>query len=107
VADACSCLAGAFDPKNFESASLGADSRGATAAVLKCRACGRRWLRYFHRDEAMDDSDRWWMGVISSEVASKISAETASKELSRLEWYYRGGAYYGSMSKSRGEISLS
>jgi hypothetical protein len=103
VADACSCLAGAFDPKNFESANLGADSRGATAAVLKCRACGRRWLRYFHRD----DSDRWWMGVISSEVASKISAETASKELSRLEWYYRGGAYYGSMSKSRGEISLS
>ena len=102
----CTCLDGVFDRANLDATSLGSDSRGATAAMLKCKKCGRRWLRYFHKDEGLDDSDRWWMGVVSSEVAAKVSAETAAKELSKLEWYYRGGGYYGSTLKAKGEISL-
>jgi hypothetical protein len=102
----CTCLGGSFDKQNFEATSLGADSRGATAAVLKCKSCGQRWLRYFHREEAMADSDRWWMGAITSETAAKVSAETAAKELSRLATYWRGGGYYGSTGKTKGEISL-
>ena len=102
----CACLGGAFDKQNFDATSLGSDSRGASAMVLKCRKCGQRWLRYFHKDEALDDSDRWWMGAIPSEVAAKVSAETAAKEISKLASYFRGGGYYGTTIKTKGEISL-
>ena len=41
---------------------LGMDSAYAEAAVLACRACGRRWLRYFYEFEAFTGSGRWYLG---------------------------------------------
>lgn len=83
------------------------DSRFAEVSVLVCRECGQRWLRYFYEVESFSGSGRWYLGAITPEQATALSAEQAKAMLEQLSWYYYGGSYFqGRSGKTAGEILL-
>jgi hypothetical protein len=102
----CDCLV-ALQDHLVVSRELGMDSRLAEVSVLVCRYCGQHWLRYFYEVEAFTASARWYLGPITAEQASALSAEDAKSLLEGLSWYYYGGSYFhGRTGKSSGPILL-
>lgn len=86
---------------------LGMDDHHAEAAVLACRVCGRRWLRYHYELEALTGSGRWYLGRISMAQALGLKAYGAKRALERLDWYFTGGSYFdGKIGRGSGLISL-
>ncbi len=86
---------------------LGMDSHFAEVSVLVCQRCGQHWLRYFYDHEAFTASGRWYLGMITSEQLSILTADQAKSRLETLSWYYYGGSYYnGQIGQSSGTISL-
>lgn len=86
---------------------LGMDSRFAEVSILVCRDCGQHWLRYFFEVEAFTASARWYLGPITAEQSSALSAEDARSLLEGLNWYYYGGSYFhGRSGKTSGPIFL-
>lgn len=106
VATPCGCLAAPGDTL-LTLKELGLDSRLAEASILVCRVCGRRWLRYFYEVEAFTGSGRWYLGHVTPEQASALTAEGAKGALEGLDWYYYGGSYFGGRSgRTAGEVLL-
>lgn len=102
----CGCLA---DPRGHLAPfkELGMDSHYAEVSILVCRDCRRHWLRYFYEVEAFTASARWYLGPITAEQASTLSAEAAKSTLEGLGWYYYGGSYFGGRTgKTSGPILL-
>jgi hypothetical protein len=86
---------------------LGMDEHFGTASLLRCSLCGQRWLRYFYEIEAFTASGRWYLGAITVEQASQVSADNAKTILERLSWYFYGGSYFGGQSgRTSGKIAL-
>lgn len=67
-------------------------------SVLTCSICGQPWLRYFHEIETFTASRRWYLGSITAELDSWLTAENAKATLESLYWYFYGGSYYGGRS---------
>lgn len=102
----CDCLANPQDHL-VVSKELGMDSRFAEISVLVCQDCGQHWLRYFYEVEAFTASARWYLGPITAEQSSALSAEEAKSVLEGLNWYFYGGSYfYGRSGKTSGPILL-
>jgi len=106
----CDALCGCFTaPYDFlvTDNDLGMDEHFGTASLLRCSLCGQRWLRYFYEIEAFTASGRWYLGAITAEQASRLSADNAKIILERLSWYFYGGSYYGGQSgRASGKIAL-
>jgi len=83
------------------------DGNFAEVSILVCSLCGQRWLRYFYELEAFTASGRWYLGAITAEQASLLTAENAKATLEGLSWYFYGGSYYeGKSGRTSGKISL-
>ncbi len=82
---------------DFNSRYIGDDpqnGRYAEVSLEDCRYCGRVWLRYYFSYEHFSRSGRWYRGVVSPEVAARVSPENAATILETLEWYLAGGSYF-------------
>lgn len=91
----CECLKGDFYYLNFETKSLGADSNYGEASIDRCKRCGRYWLHYLMEYEYLTAAGRWFRGIVTPEVAASATAESATRILEGLEWYFRGGSAFG------------
>ncbi|MBD2102321.1 hypothetical protein [Leptolyngbya sp. FACHB-261] len=81
------------------------DSRFAEVSILTCQNCGQHWLRYFYEIEAFTASGQWYLGTITPEQSSRLTANQAKDTLERLDWYYYGGSYYhGQSGRTSGAI---
>jgi hypothetical protein len=86
---------------------IGLDNHLAEVSVLVCRECGQYWLRYLYELESFTGSGRWFLGPISKDQLSGLTAETAKNVLEGLDWYYYGGSYFkGRSGKASGTIFL-
>jgi len=103
---ACGCAEGKFDEGDYETRSLGNDRYHAEASLMKCRGCGKRFLKYSYEEEGFDGSRRWWCGEVTSEQAAKVSAETAGEVLGRIKGWWKGGPHWGATTKGSGEPSV-
>ena len=87
---------------------LGTDKtngRFGEVAVLQCKICGQTWLRYSVEYEAFQGSGRYFMGLITPEIADGLAPEQAVEYLNQLEWHLYGGSYFGSKGKSSGTVN--
>jgi len=83
------------------------DESFAEVSLLFCSKCGQCWLRYFYEVETFSGSGRWYLGAVSAEQASILTASNAKTILETLSWYYFGGSYFdGRTGKASGEIHL-
>jgi hypothetical protein len=76
---------------------LGVDStngRFGEVDLWRCKRCGRYWLRYQVEYEAFTGSGRYYMGLITPDSASTLSADEAIPYISQLEWHLYGGSYF-------------
>ncbi len=84
------------------------DENFGEASLHVCPDCGQYWLRYFYEVEAFTASGRWYLGAITAEQASALTADQARSILEGLDWYYYGGSYFsGRSGKAAGVILLS
>ncbi len=95
----CECLEAGPLPGARASSYLGIDAgeqRFAEVEIEECTRCRREWLHYEvgGGDSAM--TARWFRGVLSKEMAERVTAATALEVLGSLEWYFQGGARFGS-----------
>jgi hypothetical protein len=74
------------------------DSRFAEISLLACPACGQHWLRYHYELEGFTASGRWYLGAITAEQATNLTAENAEVALEGLDWYFYGGSYFAGRS---------
>jgi len=104
--ECCGCLGVAY--RNLSGyRELGMDESFAEVSVLRCRECGRHWLRYFYEQEAFTASGRWYLGAITPGQLSALNAGNAKSLLEGLDWYFYGGSYYeGRGGKASGVIVL-
>lgn len=89
----CACL-GSPHAQRTVVLGLGMDAHYREAAILVCLTCGQLWLRLHEENEAFTGSGRWYLGAITAEQASRLSAETSQATLEALDWYFYGGSYY-------------
>jgi hypothetical protein len=81
------------------------DQSLADVALLLCSRCGRRWLRYHLELEAFSRSGRWYLGVITAQQSSSLTAASARSTLEALPWYWYGGSYFeGRVGRGSGAI---
>ncbi len=95
----CICMEPPFHHTNFDSLSMGIDEtngRFAEVSIETCKQCGRRWLRYFVEYEAFSRSGRWYRGLITDEMAERVTPATAVSILQNLETRFCGGSYFNS-----------
>ena len=94
----CKCM----EPTNlgdFDTVSVGTDethSRFGEVSIWTCKRCGSKWLYYFVEYEAFTASGRWYRGLVSEEVVSTVTPETAVEVLEGLEWRISGRSYFKS-----------
>lgn len=91
----CSCLSGDMPYTSYEERRIGMDEDFGEVSVLRCKSCGRFWLKYLMEYEHLTGAGRWFLGLIGPEVASSLKATKATKVLESLDWYYRGGSAFG------------
>ena len=92
----CPCLKPEYDHAAYESRYLGMDRRYyGDVHVQVCRRCARIWLHYHYENEAFSESGRWYRGLISQKTLDVLTAENALEILSKLDWHYCGGSWYG------------
>lgn len=94
----CTCLnePGSFDQYE-EIRRLGVDptnGRYGEVDLLRCKSCGRCWLRYQVEYEAFTGSGRYFMGLITPEKAESLTPDEAIHYLNQLEWHLYGGSYF-------------
>jgi len=86
---------------------LGVDKthgRFGEVELWQCKNCGRFWLHYLVEYEAFTGSGRYFMGLITEEVADTISPEKAVEYLNKLDWHLYGGSYFGGKGKSKNNV---
>jgi hypothetical protein len=79
----------------------------AEVSILCCQTCRQHWLRYLYELEGFTASGRWYLGAITRQQLSTLTADNAKSYLEGLDWYYYGGSYFGGRSgKASGQIIL-
>jgi len=91
----CSCWSGDAPYTSYEERRVGMDGDFGEVTVLRCKSCGRFWLKYLMEYEHLSAAGRWFLGSIRPEVARSLKASQAKRVLESLEWYYRGGSAFG------------
>jgi hypothetical protein len=103
-AQSCACFNDQHDILMTEK-SLGMDRHYAEVTLLVCPDCGTYWLRYDYEIEAFTASGRWYLGTVSPEQVTHLSAENAKAMLESLDWYFYGGSYFqGRSGRSSGKV---
>ena len=90
----CACVKGDFFYL-FERKDLGIDKDYGEASINRCKRCGRYWLNYLMEYDYLTSAGRWFCGIVTPDVAASATAESATKILEGLEWYFRGGSGFG------------
>ena len=73
--------------------------------IWQCKRCGQHWLHYLVEYEAFPKSGRYFMGLITPELAETLSPDAAVDYLNKLEWHFYGGSYFdGKKGKSKGQV---
>jgi hypothetical protein len=102
--DNCICLALPLPFDHYqEERFVGQDDTNGRFSDIHtkyCRHCRRIWLHYFVEYENYSRSGRYFMGVITPEMESIVTAETAVSMLEQLDWHLYGGSYFGKSGKS-------
>jgi len=82
------------------------NGRFGVVQVWQCKQCHRLWLHYSVAYEAFPASGRFFMGLISSELADTLSAAEAVACLNQLDWHLYGGSYFGGKKgRSTGKVN--
>lgn len=104
----CECIAAPAPYDQLLSVKeLGMDMHYAEISLLTCAKCNRLWLRYHYEIEAFTASGRWYLGAITPEQATLLTADNAKSTLEGLSWYYFGGSYFdGRIGRTSGTIWL-
>ncbi|MCP4368796.1 MAG: hypothetical protein GY797_11890 [Deltaproteobacteria bacterium] len=101
----CLCLDLPLHSNYYEDVKfIGVDetnSRFGQVTLKQCRHCKRYWLYYFVDYHFVRKSLRYFMGLITLEVAKSITPETAVDYLESLEWHLYGGGYFDGTGKSK------
>lgn len=93
----CRCMTPPFYFDDFDSQLLGIDEtngRGGEVTVETCKACGKKWLRYFVEYPSFSESGRWYRGLVTLDMIESLKAEQAPELLAHLPWYFYGGSYF-------------
>ncbi len=97
-----------FKPLGREGRWIGVDDsswRYADVTIKTCTGCDTKWLHYFYEHEAYQSSSRFYLGIVTPEVADSLSPQEASGVLESLPWYIMGGGYFrGKVYKGSGSI---
>ena len=81
------------------------NGRFGQVELWQCKSCGRYWLHYAVEYEAFTGSGRYFMGLITPEIADALSPNTAVEYLEKLDWHLYGGSYFsGKKGKSAGKV---
>ena len=74
--------------------------------LLQCKSCGRYWLQYLVEYESFTGSGRYFMGLITKEIADTLSPDKAVEFLNSLDWHLCGGSFFGRKGKATGTINV-
>lgn len=94
----CDCVRRGPVAQRAATTFLGVDEtagRFADVEVVDCAACGRTWLVYRWEVEGIPRSGRWYAGVVSPDVVTRVAPEAAPHVLESLAWHLCGGTYFG------------
>ena len=80
------------------------NGRFGEVELWQCKKCRRFWLHYLVEYEAFKGSGRYFMGLITQEVANSLPANKAIEYLENLEWHLYGGSYFGRKGKSKFKV---
>jgi len=80
---------------DFEQRSVGTDKNYGEVSVVRCRRCGRCWLRYLMEYEYLTAAGRWLEGEIAPHAAARLKPNKALKLFRNMPSYYRGGSAFG------------
>ena len=94
-ADACPCLERETHFGGFDRKAIGTDEHYGEVAIWTCNKCGRSWLYYVIEYEYLTAAGRMFTGVVSPDVASRVTSENAVDLFGTLDWYFRGGSAFG------------
>ncbi len=102
----CGCFAG-LPVGLVLQRDLGMDNRYGEVSIHLAPECGHHWLRYYYVVEAFTASGRFYLGLITPEQATSLTAAEAISALEAMPWYYYGGSYFdGRSGKASGPIYL-
>ena len=104
----CSCLTPPFGFDRFESQRVGVDASGGRFAevdLVRCRACGQRFVHYFYELESFSRSGRWYRAPVTGVDARELTNENARAILTKARLYFYGGSSFES-SGQRGAGAL-
>lgn len=103
----CPCVRGEFRAQALKTRFIGVDDHHGEVTVRTCRTCGRHWVHYLYENESVSRSGRWFCGLVDDAKLSTLRPGNALEILQSLEWYYRGGSFFGgSVTRGSGRIRL-
>jgi hypothetical protein len=73
--------------------------------LWQCKSCRRYWLHYLIEYEAFQRSGRYFMGLITKDIADALSPDTAIDYLDKLDWHLYGGSYFGKKGRSTDRVN--
>jgi hypothetical protein len=74
--------------------------------IWQCKICGRYWLHYLVEYEAFTKSGRYFMGLITQEIANSMHPNSVVDYLNKLDWHLYGGSYFGRKGRAAGNVSV-
>lgn len=95
----CRCLIPPFRFEDFERQRVGVDPSGgrfAEVEVVRCRACGQRFVHYAYELEGFSRSGRWYRAPVTGVDCQTLTPEKAPALLAKARLYFSGGSYFGS-----------
>jgi hypothetical protein len=93
----CRCLAPPLAFEDFERRHLGVDASGgrfADVELVRCRACGQRFVHYSYELEGFSRSGRWYRAPVTGVDARALGQENARALLAKARLYFCGGSYF-------------
>ena len=93
--NACACLDAETHFCGFEKKAIGVDDQYGEVTLWTCQRCGRQWIHYFIEYEYLTAAGRMFTGVISPDVASRVTVDNATSLFDSMDWYFRGGSAFG------------
>ena len=106
----CICKKPPFSYLNYDTHELGIDEangRFAEVAIQTCKHCGTQWLNYFIEIEGFSSNIKWFKAIIDDSLIDSLTPENALENISKAEWYFYGGSYYGAgVAVGSGEVKV-